>query len=142
MCYSKQLSPTQAHISSATGTIRRHDSRDAGDLPKGATFTSVQCRLRPRPGIRRCWQASSSPRGHLLGVKGQYAAGLTDLKRAHAVFEEIDLSDHALTALNAIATLYNRMVSACDDPSLPAIPPSARSCLPPIRPTASSALCS
>ncbi|WP_410971947.1 tetratricopeptide repeat protein, partial [Salmonella sp. SAL4445] len=48
-------------------------------------------------------------RGYLMGVQGQYAAGLTDLKRAQAVFEEIDLPDHALTALNAIAILYNRM---------------------------------
>jgi diguanylate cyclase (GGDEF)-like protein len=48
-------------------------------------------------------------RGYLLGVQGQYAAGLSDLKRAQSVFEEIDLPDHALTALNAIAILYNRM---------------------------------
>src|SRR5690606_4931403 len=48
-------------------------------------------------------------RGYLLGLLGQYGAGLADLKRAKALFEGIDLSHHALTALNGIAILYNRM---------------------------------
>jgi diguanylate cyclase (GGDEF)-like protein len=48
-------------------------------------------------------------RGYLLGLQGQYATGLADLKRAEALFEEIGLPDHALTALNGIAILYNRM---------------------------------
>lgn len=47
--------------------------------------------------------------GYLRGVQGQYAAGLADLKHAEALFEEINLPDHALTALNGIAILYNRM---------------------------------
>jgi diguanylate cyclase (GGDEF)-like protein len=48
-------------------------------------------------------------RGYLLGLQGQYAAGLMDLKRAEAIFERIGLPHHALTALNGIAILYNRM---------------------------------
>ena len=48
-------------------------------------------------------------RGYLLGVQGQYAAGLADLKRAKTLYEEIGLPDHALTTLNSVATLYNRM---------------------------------
>lgn len=48
-------------------------------------------------------------RGYLLGLQGQYAMGLADLKRAEAIFESIDLPQHALTALNGIAILYNRM---------------------------------
>jgi diguanylate cyclase (GGDEF)-like protein len=48
-------------------------------------------------------------RGYLLGLQGQYAAGLNDLKRAAALFEEINLPLHALTTLNSIAILYNRM---------------------------------
>ena len=47
--------------------------------------------------------------GYLRGLQGQYAAGLTDLKRAESIFEDINLPDHALTALNGIAILYNRM---------------------------------
>lgn len=48
-------------------------------------------------------------RGYLLGLQGQYAAGLMDLKRAEATYERIELPHHALTALNGIAILYNRM---------------------------------
>jgi diguanylate cyclase (GGDEF)-like protein len=48
-------------------------------------------------------------RGYLLGVQGQYAAGLADLKRSQGIYERIQLSQHSLTALNGIAILYNRM---------------------------------
>lgn len=48
-------------------------------------------------------------RGYLLGLQGQYASGLADLKRAQTLFEQIELPDHSLTALNGIAILYNRM---------------------------------
>jgi diguanylate cyclase (GGDEF)-like protein len=48
-------------------------------------------------------------RGYLLGVQGQYASGLADLKRAQTLYEQIDLPHHSLTALNGIAILYNRM---------------------------------
>jgi diguanylate cyclase (GGDEF)-like protein len=48
-------------------------------------------------------------RGYLLGLEGEYAAGLSDLKRAQALFERLNKPVHALTVLNSIATLYNRM---------------------------------
>ena len=48
-------------------------------------------------------------RGHLRGVRGEFANGLTDLKRARALFERLQLPLHALTVENTIAILYNRM---------------------------------
>jgi diguanylate cyclase (GGDEF)-like protein len=48
-------------------------------------------------------------RGYLLGLQGQYAAGLADLRRAQNIYERLHLPQHALTALNGIAILYNRM---------------------------------
>jgi diguanylate cyclase (GGDEF)-like protein len=48
-------------------------------------------------------------RGYLLGLQGQYAAGLTDLKRAQALYDQLNLAHHSLTALNGIAIMYNRM---------------------------------
>ncbi|MGH8178451.1 MAG: diguanylate cyclase, partial [Steroidobacter sp.] len=53
--------------------------------------------------------ASLFSRGYLLGLQGQYAAGLADLKRAQALYDRIDLQHHALTTINSIAILYNRM---------------------------------
>jgi diguanylate cyclase (GGDEF)-like protein len=48
-------------------------------------------------------------RGYLLGLEGEYAAGLSDLKRAQALFEKLNKPVHSLTVLNSIATQYNRM---------------------------------
>jgi len=48
-------------------------------------------------------------RGYLLGLEGEYSAGLGDLKRAQALFEKLNKPVHSLTVLNSIATLYNRM---------------------------------
>ena len=48
-------------------------------------------------------------RGYLLGVMGDYANGLIELRRADGLFEKLKKPLHALTTLNSIATLYNRM---------------------------------
>lgn len=48
-------------------------------------------------------------RGFLLGLLGDYAAGLSDLRRAQELYQAVGMPHHALTALNGIATLYNRM---------------------------------
>ena len=48
-------------------------------------------------------------RGYLLGVLGDYATGLIELRRADSLFEKLKRPMHALTTLNSIATLYNRM---------------------------------
>jgi diguanylate cyclase (GGDEF)-like protein len=48
-------------------------------------------------------------RGYLLGLQGEYATGLTDLRRSQVLFEKLSMPTHALTTLNAIAILYNRM---------------------------------
>jgi len=48
-------------------------------------------------------------RGYLMGVQGSYAAGLADLRRAQTLFEKQQMPLHAVTVLNAIAILYNRM---------------------------------
>jgi diguanylate cyclase (GGDEF)-like protein len=49
-------------------------------------------------------------RGYLLGVvMGDYANGLIALRRAEVLFEKLKKPLHALTTLDSIATLYNRM---------------------------------
>jgi diguanylate cyclase (GGDEF)-like protein len=48
-------------------------------------------------------------RGYLLGVQGDYATGLSELRHADALFERIKKPLHAQTTLNSIAILYNRM---------------------------------
>ena len=48
-------------------------------------------------------------RGYLLGVMGDYATALIELRRADALFEKLKKPLHALSTLSSIATLYNRM---------------------------------
>lgn len=48
-------------------------------------------------------------RGYLRGVHGEFADGLSDLRRAYSLFENVRLNDHALTTLNSLAILYSRM---------------------------------
>jgi diguanylate cyclase (GGDEF)-like protein len=48
-------------------------------------------------------------RGNLLGLEGEYAAGLADLKRSQAIYDRLNKPVHSLTTFNAIAILYNRM---------------------------------
>jgi diguanylate cyclase (GGDEF)-like protein len=48
-------------------------------------------------------------RGYLLGVMGDYATGLIELRRADALFEKLKKPQHVLVILNSIATIYNRM---------------------------------
>jgi len=47
--------------------------------------------------------------GHVQSLQGHYAVGLADLKHAQSLYEHLKLPQHALTVLNAIAILYNRM---------------------------------
>src|ERR1700728_5350178 len=47
--------------------------------------------------------------GYLRGLRGEYAAGLSELRRAQTLFEQQQLPQHALGALDSIAIIYNRM---------------------------------
>ena len=48
-------------------------------------------------------------RGHLRSLRAEYANGLSDLKRAHALYRQVGKDGHATTVQNAIAILYNRL---------------------------------
>ncbi|HEV7632068.1 MAG TPA: tetratricopeptide repeat-containing diguanylate cyclase [Steroidobacteraceae bacterium] len=48
-------------------------------------------------------------RGYLLGLQGDFANGLVDLRRSQALYDTLKMPHHSITALNAIAITYNRM---------------------------------
>jgi diguanylate cyclase (GGDEF)-like protein len=50
-----------------------------------------------------------SSRGYLLGIQGEYAAGLVDLRRAQELFEHVGRHYDAVSCRDSIATLYSRM---------------------------------
>jgi diguanylate cyclase (GGDEF)-like protein len=95
----------RAGVLTCEGTIRE----TAGDNAQARTLYERAVQVATDTFDDEMLAAALFSRGYLRGLQGQYAAGLADLKRAQAVFEKIDLPDHALTALNAIAILYNRM---------------------------------
>jgi diguanylate cyclase (GGDEF)-like protein len=51
-------------------------------------------------------------RGYLRGVRGEFAAGLTDLDRAATLFDRLGMVEHRTSVQNSIATVYNRMGDA------------------------------
>jgi diguanylate cyclase (GGDEF)-like protein len=95
----------QAGVLNCQGTILETagDNARAGDLYEQAVKIATDTADDEMLG------AALFSRGYLLGLQGQYAAGLSDLKRAQATYEQLNLPHHALTALNGIAILYNRM---------------------------------
>jgi diguanylate cyclase (GGDEF)-like protein len=48
-------------------------------------------------------------RGYLLGIQGEYAAGLIDLRRSQALYERLGRAYEALAGRDAIATLHLRI---------------------------------
>ena len=48
-------------------------------------------------------------RGDLLGLQGEYAAGLVDLRRAQVLYDRLGRQYDALSCRDSIATLYSRM---------------------------------
>ena len=47
--------------------------------------------------------------GYLRALRGEYATGLNELRRAQSLFEQQHMPQHALAALDSIAITYNRM---------------------------------
>ncbi len=53
--------------------------------------------------------AALDSRGHLLGIQGDYASGLVDLRRAQVLYERVGRHYEAVSCGDGIATLYRRM---------------------------------
>lgn len=95
----------EAGVLTCEGTIRE----TAGDNSTARNYYERAVRVATNTADDEMLAGALFSLGYLRGLQGEYATGLADLKRAAAVFEEINLPDHALTALNGIAILYNRM---------------------------------
>jgi diguanylate cyclase (GGDEF)-like protein len=53
--------------------------------------------------------AALDSRGYLLGIQGEYAGGLVDLRRAQGLYDRLGRRSDALACRDSIATLYSRM---------------------------------
>lgn len=84
-------------------------SETSGDNAKAGELYERAVAIAENAGDDEMLAGALFSRGYLLGLQGQYSAGLADLRRAQGLYEQIKLPHHALTALNGIAILYNRM---------------------------------
>jgi len=48
-------------------------------------------------------------RGYIRALQGKFAAGMSDVRRSQQLYERINMPQYALTVMNTIATIYNRM---------------------------------
>jgi diguanylate cyclase (GGDEF)-like protein len=81
----------------------------AGDNAKAHTLYAQAVAVATQTHDDEMLAQSLFSRGHLLGLQGEYAAGLSDLRRAGVLFDKLNKPLHALTTLDGIAILYNRM---------------------------------
>lgn len=81
----------------------------AGNNDRAREFYESAVSIATEANDREMLAAALFSRGYLLGLQGQYAAGLNDLRRAQGIYDDLKLPQHALTAINGIAILYNRM---------------------------------
>lgn len=79
------------------------DNERAGELYDQAVVVAQET------GDREMLATALYSRGYLLGVRARYAAALMDLRQAQAIYEQLELPHHAMTSLNGIAIMYNRM---------------------------------
>ena len=48
-------------------------------------------------------------RGYLRALQGKYATAMSDVRHSEQLYEHINMPQYALTVMNTIATIYNRM---------------------------------
>lgn len=80
-----------------------------GDSQRAITLYEQAVATAEKAGDQEILANALFQRGYLRGVRGDFATGLMDLRRANQIFERIGLPQKATTATNAVATLYNRM---------------------------------
>ncbi|MGH8286289.1 MAG: diguanylate cyclase domain-containing protein [Steroidobacteraceae bacterium] len=120
----RDRSAAEAEISRATALLsraQRHALRAGILVCQGETIESTGENARARALYEQAVGVASDAhdeemlagalfsRGYVLGLQGEYASGLADLRRSQTLYEKLAMPHHSLTALNGIAILYNRM---------------------------------
>lgn len=80
-----------------------------GEGAKALQLFDRAAEVAERAGDRQWLADAVYQRAYLRGVRGELAAGLTDMRRAITLYEQLQQEQQARNALNGIAILYNRM---------------------------------
>jgi len=95
----------RAGVHSCEGDI--HES--AGETAKALSAFELAVSEAEAAGDDEMLANALYQRGWLRGVQGDFALGLIDLRRSVTLYEKSDFPEHSRTAVNGIATIYNRM---------------------------------
>jgi len=81
----------------------------AGDIVRAAAFLEQAVQIATDTKDDEMLADALYSRGALVGVQGNFANGLADLRRAQMLYDRLNMPSHALTVHNNIAILYSRM---------------------------------
>lgn len=95
----------RAGVHSCEGEI--HEA--AGDTTRALSAFELAVSAAEAAGDEELLANALYLRGWLRGVQGDFALGLLDLRRSVVLYEKTDHPEHSRTAVNGIASIYNRM---------------------------------
>ncbi len=81
----------------------------AGDNVQAMSFYQQAVSVAEAAGEKELMAGALFQRGYLRGVQGDYASGLSDLRRSQAIYEKLNLPEQVGSTINGIAIVYNRM---------------------------------
>lgn len=95
----------RAGVLNCQGDIAEAD----GDLDKAREFLEQAVTAAINENDDEMLAGALYSRGALLGIQGDFANGLADLRRSQGLYDRLDMPNHSLTLHNNIAILYSRM---------------------------------
>ncbi len=90
-------------------TCQGETRESAGDNSQALQLFSQAVDVAGGAGNDEKLAAALYSRGFLLGIQGQYATGLVDLRRSQVLYDRLGRQYDALSCRDSIATLYSRM---------------------------------
>jgi diguanylate cyclase (GGDEF)-like protein len=95
----------RAHVANCEGDLNEL----ANETGRAAALYQEAVEVAEQHGERELLADALFLRGYLNGMQGSFAAGLADLQRALAVYEELKLPQQVRNTVNGIAGLYSRV---------------------------------
>lgn len=95
----------RARIANCEGEVNEF----ANDTGRAAALYQEAVATAEAHGERELLADALFLRGYLSGMQGAFAAGLADLQRAQAIYEELKLPQQVRNTINGIAGLYSRV---------------------------------
>jgi diguanylate cyclase (GGDEF)-like protein len=90
-------------------TCRGETLQSAGDIEQAKTAFDEAIAVATAANDEQMLADALFKRGYVHALQGEYASGMSDVRRSQELFERIHMPQHALTVLNTIATIYNKM---------------------------------